>query len=73
MMNRRDKASGGRRGGLKRPDEVGEVAHDHCPDEFGKSSVKPAKGVLNGVKTAENLRISYLVGVSFSRGAFIQS
>jgi hypothetical protein len=64
-MNGRDKVSQGKSRLTEGRDEVGEVAHDHLPDEVGKSLVNPVKGVLNGLERTENLRESGLVGVCF--------
>jgi hypothetical protein len=50
---------------MKQPDEVGEAAREHRLDEVGKSPVKRAKGVLICLQTVDNLRNSWLVGVSF--------
>jgi hypothetical protein len=65
VINLGDKASRGKAEQIEGPDEVGEAAREHRPDEVGKSPVKPAKGFLIGLQTAENLRQSCLVGVSF--------
>jgi hypothetical protein len=51
---------------LKGSDQAGEAAREHRPGEVVKSHMKPAKGVLIGLQTAENLRQSCLVGVYFS-------
>jgi hypothetical protein len=64
-MNGRDKASQGKSRWTERRDDVGEVAHDHLPDEVGKSAVKPVKGVMNRLERSDNLRQSRLVGMCF--------
>jgi hypothetical protein len=65
VINRRDKADRGKAKWTEGPDEVGEAAREHRPDEVGKSPAKPAKGFLIGGQTAENLRQSCLAGASF--------
>jgi hypothetical protein len=65
VINRHDKGSGGKAEWTEWPDEVSESAREHRPDEIEKSPAKPAKGVLIGLQTAENLRQSCLVGASF--------
>jgi hypothetical protein len=65
VINWRDKASRGKAEWTEGPDEVGEAAREHRPDEVEKSSATLAKGVLIGPQRAENLRQSCLVGASF--------
>jgi hypothetical protein len=56
VINRRDKASRGKREWTEGPNNVSEAAREHGADEVGQSPAKPAKGVLIGLQTAENLR-----------------
>jgi hypothetical protein len=55
MLSRRDRASGGH-GRVKGPDEVGQVAREHRPDELGKTPVKLSKRFRIRHETAQNFR-----------------